>query len=82
MSLVVSYNPGFVLVDMFCESRYHTDHNGKYHNHRLTSRCTGQECNSADIEHGCAEVECACTEVAHGYAEVECACAEVALRLR
>jgi hypothetical protein len=30
--------------------------NLKYHNHRLMSRCAGQECDSADIEHGCAEV--------------------------
>jgi len=74
----------------------HTDPNGKYHNHRLMGHCAGQECDSADTEHGYAEVECACAEVEHGCAEVEhacaavehgcaeveCACAEVALMLR
>jgi len=57
--------------------------------HRLMSRCAGQDCDSADIEHGCAEPECgcaeldrACAELERACADLECACAEVAQMLR
>ena len=45
--------------------------NLKYHNHRLMRHCAGQECDSADIERGCAELECACADVAIMLRDVE-----------
>jgi hypothetical protein len=57
--------------------------NLKYDNHRLRSRCAGQECDSADIENGCAGFERARAELEHACAELECGgCAELALTLR